>query len=705
MGGGNNSFFTSFVLILLVLLPCKSWAEIIYDNETGLEYNTETQAITGIGSFTGTFLLIPYVITDKYDTNYYVQSIAENAFAGANITTVAFKEFSLKIEKGAFKGSKLKSVSLTGQVKSIGDEAFADCSDLKEFIIGDNWLLFNNYNSTIFGDKNKLNKDFKIFVSSDLINTYKSNWPDFADYIVVDHASMLNHETNYSEGGITITGFKNSGSNLTEDLVIPTSINGQIVTSIGLGAFMNDHNFEGSGLEGLKSVVIPATVKTISQDAFNTCRHLTSVTFAEGSQLATISQRAFTQCYKLTNINLPASVKTIGERAFYLTPLTSINLPASLQTIGSGAFARTKLKNVNIPTSVQSIGEGTQAIGVFDNCQDLTIVRLLGTISTINANTFNNMPSLMGIIINKDAYSYYTSQSFVNNDKLIDDVAESVMTLTDEGFQYSSNAVYFPANMLTYSRTMQTPGEYATLCLPFNFKLSDANGAFETAYTLKNQIIHFVPTETGKNDNNWDEKFILMLKEVSQDTSIPANTPLFVKMAADKQSFSLTNTADMVLYASKTITPTAMEIVDWDGTSGLMKENINYEISYGSSYKPVDASEQTNLYTFNTDGTFGPQTAGTYKPFRLGLTVIDKTASAGGSQAKALNITIGMADSSTTGIREIIPSSQDKASLISKASVRGIVFDLSGRKVATEAQKNSLSKGVYILNGKKFVTK
>lgn len=586
------------------------------------------------------------------------------------------------------------------QVKSIGDEAFADCSDLKEFIIGDNYLLSQNYNSSIFGDKNKLNKDFKIFVSSDEINNYKNSWTDFADYIVVDHASMLSYETDYSDGGITITGFKDYGSNLTEDLVIPTSINGQIVTSIGFGAFMNDQHFEGSDLEGLKSVVIPATVKTIGLQAFNTCKHLTSVTFAEDSQLKTISQEAFEQCYKLTNINLPASVQTIAEKAFYYTALSSINLPASLQTIGSGAFARTKLKSVNIPASVQSIGEGSQTMGVFAYCQDLTIVRLLGTISTINANTFNNMPSLMGIVVNKDAYSYYTSQSFVNNDKLLDNAAESVLTITDdEGFQYSGNAVYYPANMLTYSRTMQTPGEYATLCLPFDFKLSDANGAFETAYTLKNQIIHFVPTETGKNDNNWEEKFILMLKEVSQDTSIPANTPLFVKMAADKQSFSLANTADIVLYSSKTITPTAMEIVDWDGTSGLMKENTNYEISYGSSYKPVEASEQANLYTFNTDGTFGPQTAGTYKPFRLGLTVNNKNA----SMANAPTITIGMVDGSTTAIREITLAKQGEPS--ANTATRGIVFDLSGRKVGIEAQKNSLSKGVYILNGKKFVVK
>lgn len=100
------------------------------------------------------------------------------------------------------------------------------------------------------------------------------------------------------------------------------------VTTIGKEAFISISN--------LTSITIPASVKTIGENAFQ-WSGLTSVTFETGSQLTTIGKSAF---YKtgLPSITIPASVTTIGNYAFYKTGLTSVTIPASVTSIGDNAF-------------------------------------------------------------------------------------------------------------------------------------------------------------------------------------------------------------------------------------------------------------------------------------------------------------------------------------------------------------------------------
>ena len=83
-----------------------------------------------------------------------------------------------------------------------------------------------------------------------------------------------------------------------------------------------------SDCTALKSIEIPASVETIEAAAFKGCSSLATVTFEKGSQLKTIGggyysssysyyYGAFLDCTALTSIEIPASVETIGECAFY----------------------------------------------------------------------------------------------------------------------------------------------------------------------------------------------------------------------------------------------------------------------------------------------------------------------------------------------------------------------------------------------------
>ena len=97
------------------------------------------------------------------------------------------------------------------------------------------------------------------------------------------------------------------------ELIIPEKVIDEIatkeytVTGICNQAFANNAN--------IISVSIPASMKTIGNNAFQNCGNLTSLTFEGESQLKQISDQAFYNTV-LTTIDIPASVTSIGTFAF-----------------------------------------------------------------------------------------------------------------------------------------------------------------------------------------------------------------------------------------------------------------------------------------------------------------------------------------------------------------------------------------------------
>ena len=104
------------------------------------------------------------------------------------------------------------------------------------------------------------------------------------------------------------------------------------ITSLGTNAFMD--------LMFVTDVTIPRSVKTIHKRAFENCRSLTSVEFAQNSQLKTIDHWAFYECINLQTMDIPEGVTTIGNGAFYgCAYLESLVLPSSLESIADNGFA------------------------------------------------------------------------------------------------------------------------------------------------------------------------------------------------------------------------------------------------------------------------------------------------------------------------------------------------------------------------------
>ena len=119
-------------------------------------------------------------------------------------------------------------------------------------------------------------------------------------------------------------GGKSSADNTISEDGVLTIADGE--EKIGSGAYRNNTN--------IKSVNIPASVKTIGSGAFAGATNLTTVTIADGSSLTTIESSAFDQDGQLTKVSgIPDSVSSIGANAFRSTSLSSFHIPSSL---GSG---------------------------------------------------------------------------------------------------------------------------------------------------------------------------------------------------------------------------------------------------------------------------------------------------------------------------------------------------------------------------------
>ena len=78
------------------------------------------------------------------------------------------------------------------------------------------------------------------------------------------------------------------------------------------------------------------------------------------------------QNLKIESIQLPASLRVIGEDAFAYSSIDKIELPKSLRHIGRHAFQNVDcLTGLEIPDSVRVIEDGA-----FDSCTDLKYIKL-----------------------------------------------------------------------------------------------------------------------------------------------------------------------------------------------------------------------------------------------------------------------------------------------------------------------------------------
>ncbi len=222
-------------------------------------------------------------------------------------------------------------------------------------------IAFNTVTET--GEQSEF-EDFGIYSSPEPMVSYS---PGKNDLISGDFSYVVNSDGKTA----TVTGYVGNGES---DLIIPSEIDGYIVTTIGAFAFPHSI-FTGS-------LVIPDSVTVISYNAFEDCSLFTGALVIPDS-VTFIDDEAFKDCSGFSSLVIPDSVTTIGWNSFegcsgfkgelvipdsvtfigdyafsYCSGFTSLKISESLTEIGEGVFFGCSgfTGSLVIPDSVESIG-------------------------------------------------------------------------------------------------------------------------------------------------------------------------------------------------------------------------------------------------------------------------------------------------------------------------------------------------------------
>lgn len=241
------------------------------------------------------------------------------------------------------------------------------------------------------------------------------------------------------------------------------------LTSLTLSESLTEiPNYFCVGCTALEAIEIPASVTSIGDRAFSylnagssgsSCKALTTLTFADDSQLESIGTYAFANARVLKSVDLPNSVSTIGTYAFqYCYALESIEFPE-----GNSEFTEipnyccsgcTLLTAVEIPETVTTIGQSAFAGNSATAHMNLESVTIPSKVTSIGTRAFQYNTLITSIIIPKRVTSI-GSQAFIGCTALteVSSVSATPPILGAEDVfdedTYSSATLYVPTGALS----------------------------------------------------------------------------------------------------------------------------------------------------------------------------------------------------------------------------------------------------------------
>ena len=210
------------------------------------------------------------------------------------VTDLVIPDGTTEIKDYAFTNGNFKSVTIPGNVTSIGVGAFEDCANLTSIEIPNSVTAIGN---GAFARSGLTSVEIPGSVTS-IGSSAFWNCANLSSVVMLD-------------GVVSVSGRAFSECENLTSVEIPCS-----VTSIGYSAF--------ASCTKLESVVIPNGVTAIEMGTFSSCYSLASVTIP--NSVTSIGVAAFRNCNSLTSLTIPGSVTSIGASALSdCTGLTEIN--------------------------------------------------------------------------------------------------------------------------------------------------------------------------------------------------------------------------------------------------------------------------------------------------------------------------------------------------------------------------------------------
>lgn len=162
-------------------------------------------------------------------------------------------------------------------------------------------------------------------------------------------------------------------------------------------------------------------VKRVGEYAFFTAASAFDITFEEG--VTEIQQFAISYCPNLTAINLPKSLRTLGQSCFARNEkLPSITFPEGLTTIEKFAcMGCTSLKEVTFPSTLTTINKEA-----FKECPVIEIYSYATKAPWVNPNAFQNYDQIVIHVLPGCADAYTEAETW-SQCTIVDDLGDEVV--------------------------------------------------------------------------------------------------------------------------------------------------------------------------------------------------------------------------------------------------------------------------------------
>lgn len=236
-----------------------------------------------------------------FDTPYYSSYNQEEIVIPESVQYQGRTFQVVGISHDAFNGSKLvKKLTIPKSIKTIGKDAFLNCTGLSE-------LNIDNSIDTVYADMSKLPLTTVKFAG---VGTVVPKW------------------------------LKNNANLKTVIFDCPN------VISVADSAFYK--------CTSLTTIELPHSVKQIGIASFQGCEGI--INFRMPQELDSIRQSAFMGCLSLSEFCFGRNLKVIGSDAFYRCPISTLNITAGIDSIANDAFnSCTGVTTLNIADADSSI--------------------------------------------------------------------------------------------------------------------------------------------------------------------------------------------------------------------------------------------------------------------------------------------------------------------------------------------------------------
>ena len=345
-----------------------------------------------------------------------VSSVGIYAFSEcSNLKTVELNSALSSIGNNAFYNcSSIKTINLPKSLKTLGEDVFTGCTSLETFTSSNGDPVGYSIENGILYNKNVTTLIHYPSANIASIYTIPSSLTKIADNALADCIYINEFNINSSEKHFDVEDGVLYDYHRTTLIRYPLGKGGSDFTIPDTVTKISNKAFKNADISGVLN--LPSSLKEIGEYAFEGCSNINSFNVKSNdyfcSEDGVLYNKDKTELIQfignsnLIDFTVPSSVKKIRDGAFSDLKLNSIKLNDGLEYIGDYAFSNTNITEINLPESLEEIGDYS-----FSNT-NIKNITFPGSIKKIGNYSFKNCADLVKISFTSENTPEIESNAF-----------------------------------------------------------------------------------------------------------------------------------------------------------------------------------------------------------------------------------------------------------------------------------------------------